>query len=74
MNVVTPRSGESHEQVSSLVCVIQNGCLLEHLICKVCEAPGSCKGEVLKDTLSLVAIQLMNCGDFVPALSVGACA
>lgn len=71
---VTHGSRESHEQVSGLVCVIQNWCLTEHLICKVCETPDSCKGEILRDTLSLVAIQLMNWGYFVHPPCVGICA
>lgn len=71
---VTHRSWDSHEQVSGLVCVIQNWCLIQHLICKVCETPDSCKGEILEDTLSLAAIQLMNWGYFVHAPCVGICA
>lgn len=52
MNVLILRSFNSHEQVSRLDCVVQNWWLIEHLICEVCEARNSHKGEILEDTLS----------------------
>lgn len=50
----------SSEQVSGLVCVAKNWWLIEHLICEVCVASDSRKGEIWKDTHHLVAIRLMN--------------
>lgn len=47
-------------QVWRLVCVVQNRWLIERLICEAWEAPDSRKGEISEDTLSLVAIRLMN--------------